>query len=782
MVTPALGESTAALRDELGPLAVRGGGLSAELLTPGDRRIQVSALRVRDRRGETVGQYLLLCDRTEERRLERVARQTQRMQTVGTLAAGIAHEVNNPLAFIRANLTEIQRLGEIAESHRQGPDAKLADELADLPDIAAETLDGIHRIERIVSGMRRLSTPRGEPVSRVDLNEVARDAVRLANLHRDTRVTVVLDLWQEPVWVEGSARRLVQAVLNVVLNAHQALERGCDGRIAISTRADGDQALLEVTDNGPGIAPELQERIFDPFFTTKSPDKGTGLGLAIAFDIARDHGGLLDVRSGPGEGATFALRLQVCRVRRGQSCGYGAGVARASAFARLRLAARFACAVIRSLRALLASGTLRALQENRKVRVAPEFVFTMRDVRKVVPPDRVILDEITLYFLPGAKIGVLGANGAGKSSLLRIMAGLDSEHLGEARPAEGIRVGFLQQEPQLDPSKNVLGNVEEGVAETRALLHRFEELSAKFAEPLEDEEMTALLEEQAKLQDRIDAAGAWELDRTLELAMDALRLPPGDAEVKTLSGGERRRVALCRLLLQKPDLLLLDEPTNHLDAESVAWLERYLQEYPGTVVAVTHDRYFLDNAAGWILELDRGRGIPWQGNYSSWLDQKSQRLAVEEKQASARRRTLERELEWVRMAPRARQAKSKARIQAYEALAAQQESRVSEGVEIVIPPGPQTRRRRGRGRAPAQGLRRSPADRRPQLLAPAGRHRRRDRRERRRQDHPVPHDHRRGEAGRRRAAARQDREDRLRRPVPGCPRPEEERLAGDLGR
>jgi len=320
--------------------------------------------------------------------------------------------------------------------------------------------------------------------------------------------------------------------------------------------------------------------------------------------------------------------------------------------------------------------------------VAPEFVFTMRDVRKVVPPDRVVLDEITLYFLPGAKIGVLGANGAGKSSLLRIMAGVDTEHLGEARPADGIRVGFLQQEPQLDAAKNVLGNVEEGVAETRALLHRFEELSAKFAEPLEDDEMTALLDEQAKLQDRIDAAGAWELDRTLELAMDALRLPPGEAEVKTLSGGERRRVALCRLLLQKPDLLLLDEPTNHLDAESVAWLERFLQEYPGTVVAVTHDRYFLDNAAGWILELDRGRGIPWQGNYSSWLEQKSTRLAVEEKQASARRRTLERELEWVRMAPRARQAKSKARIQAYEALADQQESRVSEGVEIVIPAGP----------------------------------------------------------------------------------------------
>jgi ATP-binding cassette ChvD family protein len=318
----------------------------------------------------------------------------------------------------------------------------------------------------------------------------------------------------------------------------------------------------------------------------------------------------------------------------------------------------------------------------------PEFIFTMRDVRKVVPPDRVILDEITLYFLPGAKIGVLGANGAGKSSLLRIMAGMDGDHLGEARPADGIRVGFLQQEPQLDPAKDVLGNVEEGVAETRALLHRFEAISAKFSEPLEDDEMTALLEEQAKLQDRIDAAGAWELDRTLEVAMDALRLPPGDAEVSKLSGGERRRVALCRLLLQKPDLLLLDEPTNHLDAESVAWLERFLQEYAGTVVAVTHDRYFLDNAAGWILELDRGRGIPWQGNYSSWLDQKSQRMAVEEKQASARRRTLERELEWVRMAPRARQAKSKARIKAYEALAAEQERSVSEGIEIVIPPGP----------------------------------------------------------------------------------------------
>jgi len=309
VLTPALAESTAPLRDELGRLAQTDSALSTELLTPDERRIQVTALQVRDTRGETVGQYVLLRDRTEERRFERIARQTQRMQTVGTLAAGIAHEVNNPLAFIRANLTEIQRLGEIAESHREGPEAKLAAELADLAGIAAETLDGIHRIERIVSGMRRLSTPRGEPVARVDLNEVARDAVRLANLHRDTRVGVEVGFWHEPVWVEGSARRLVQAVLNVVMNAHQALERGRDGRIAISTRADGDQAVIEVTDNGPGIPRDLQERIFDPFFTTKSPDQGTGLGLAIAFDIARDHGGLLDVHSRPGEGATFALRL-----------------------------------------------------------------------------------------------------------------------------------------------------------------------------------------------------------------------------------------------------------------------------------------------------------------------------------------------------------------------------------------------------------------------------------------------------------------------------------------
>jgi len=319
--------------------------------------------------------------------------------------------------------------------------------------------------------------------------------------------------------------------------------------------------------------------------------------------------------------------------------------------------------------------------------LAHEFVFTMQDLRKVVGSNRVILDEITLAFLPGAKIGVLGHNGAGKSTLLRIMAGEDTDFLGEARPSPGIRVGFLPQEPQLDPDKDVLGNVEEGVAETRALLQRFEALSARFAEPMDDDAMTALLDEQAKVQDQIDAADAWELDRTVEIAMQALGCPPGDTDVAVLSGGERRRVALCRLLLSKPDMLLLDEPTNHLDAESVAWLEKTLKEFPGTVVAVTHDRYFLDNVAGWILELDRGRGIPWKGNYSSWLEQKAKRLQVEEKQSSARARTLERELDWIRMSPRARQAKGKARIQAYGKLLADSEARqgIPEKVEIAIP-------------------------------------------------------------------------------------------------
>ena len=320
--------------------------------------------------------------------------------------------------------------------------------------------------------------------------------------------------------------------------------------------------------------------------------------------------------------------------------------------------------------------------------MAHEFVYTMQDLGKVVPPARVILEDITLAFLPGAKIGVLGLNGAGKSSLLRIMAGLDADFVGEARPTPGIRVGFLAQEPELDPTKDVLGNVEEGVRTQRDLLRRFEEVSARFADALDEAQMDALLGEQARLQDQIDAANAWELDHTLELAMEALRVPPGDADVATLSGGERRRVALCRVLLEKPDLLLLDEPTNHLDAESVAWLERHLQEYPGTVVAITHDRYFLDNVAGWILELDRGRGIPWKGNYSSWLEQKEQRLSLEEKQSSARRRTLQHELEWIRMSPRARHAKGKARINAYEALRAEEEKRPPDSVEIAIPPGP----------------------------------------------------------------------------------------------
>ncbi|MBI4245925.1 MAG: energy-dependent translational throttle protein EttA [Candidatus Rokubacteria bacterium] len=312
----------------------------------------------------------------------------------------------------------------------------------------------------------------------------------------------------------------------------------------------------------------------------------------------------------------------------------------------------------------------------------------MKDLRKVVPPKREILRGIWLSFFHGAKIGVLGANGAGKSTLLRIMAGVDDDFLGEAFPAEGLRIGYLPQEPQLDPDKDVRGNVEDGVAETRALLTRFEEVSAKLGEPLADDEMEKLLEEQARLQDKIDASNAWDLDHTVELAMDALRVPPGDTDVMKISGGERRRVALCRLLLQRPDMLLLDEPTNHLDAESVAWLERFLKEYPGTVVAVTHDRYFLDNVAGWILELDRGHGIPWEGNYSSWLDQKQQRLAQEEKTDLARQRTLARELEWVQMAPRARQAKSKARLGAYEAMLSESFEKRAEKLEIAIPPGP----------------------------------------------------------------------------------------------
>ncbi len=302
-----------------------------------------------------------------------------------------------------------------------------------------------------------------------------------------------------------------------------------------------------------------------------------------------------------------------------------------------------------------------------------QFIYSMYDLGKVSPQGRKILQGISLSYYYGAKIGVLGANGAGKSTLLRIMAGEDKEFTGEARPSDSATIGFLQQEPELDPARNVLQHVEEAVAETRALLDRFEEISNRFAEPMSDEEMEKLLAEQGRVQDRIDACDAWELDRQLEVAMDALRLPPADADVTTLSGGERRRVALCRVLLAEPDILLLDEPTNHLDAESVAWLERHLQEYKGTVVAVTHDRYFLDNVAGWILELDRGSGIPWEGNYSSWLEQKETRLVQEEKEVSSRARTLQRELDWIRMSPRARQAKGKARINQYDALVAESE-------------------------------------------------------------------------------------------------------------
>jgi ATP-binding cassette ChvD family protein len=317
-----------------------------------------------------------------------------------------------------------------------------------------------------------------------------------------------------------------------------------------------------------------------------------------------------------------------------------------------------------------------------------QFIFTMKGLGKVHQPDHVVLRDIWLSFLPGAKIGVLGLNGSGKSTLLRIMAGQDQNFIGEAFPAAGISIGFLEQEPKLDPAKDVLGNVEEGVSEIRGLLNRYDEINAKFGEDMSPEEMEKVLEEQGKVQDRIEAAQGWDLDSRVELAMDALRLPPPDADVSTLSGGERRRVALCRLLLRSPDLLLLDEPTNHLDAESVAWLERFLKDYPGTVVAVTHDRYFLDNVAGWILELDRGHGIPWEGNYSSWLEQKQNRLAQEEKSESKRQRTLQRELEWIRMSPRARQAKGKARLHAYEQLLSEDTAQKVEQVEIYIPPGP----------------------------------------------------------------------------------------------
>ena len=317
----------------------------------------------------------------------------------------------------------------------------------------------------------------------------------------------------------------------------------------------------------------------------------------------------------------------------------------------------------------------------------PQFIYVMKDLRKVVPPNREILKGIWLSFYPGAKIGVVGPNGSGKSSLLRIMAGVDSNFIGEAWPAKGTRIGYLPQEPQLDPALNVRGNVEEAVRAQRDILRRFDEINAKFAEPMSDDEMTALIEEQAKVQDQIDAGNLWDLDRKIDIAMDALRLPAPDAVVDHLSGGERRRVALCKVLLEEPDMLLLDEPTNHLDAESVAWLEHHLQEFKGTIVAITHDRYFLDNVAQWILELDRGEGIPWKGNYSSWLEQKQERLAKEEKQESTKQKSLQRELEWIRMAPRARQAKGKARITAFEELAQQDAREQLTRAEIVIPQG-----------------------------------------------------------------------------------------------
>ncbi len=368
-----------------------------------------------------------------------------------------------------------------------------------------------------------------------------------------------------------------------------------------------------------------------------------------------------------------------------------------------------------------------------------QFIYTMNRVGKVVPPKRIILRDISLSFFPGAKIGVLGLNGSGKSTLLKIMSGVDKDIEGEARAQAGIKVGYLPQEPLLDEAKTVREVVGEGVGDVQGLIDRFNAISDKFAEPMSDDEMNKLMEEQAKMQDKIDAVGGWELERKLEIAADSLRLPPWEAVVGKLSGGEKRRVALCRLLLSKPDMLLLDEPTNHLDAESVAWLEHFLEEYPSTVIAVTHDRYFLDNVAEWILELDRGHGIPWQGNYSSWLEQKGLRLAQEERQQDALAKTLKRELEWVRTNPKARQAKSKARLQRYEELASQEFQKRNETNEIYIPPGRTPGRSGHRMQEREKGLRRSAADRLLELQFAARRHRRHHRPQWRRQDHPVPH-------------------------------------------
>ena len=393
----------------------------------------------------------------------------------------------------------------------------------------------------------------------------------------------------------------------------------------------------------------------------------------------------------------------------------------------------------------------------------PEFIYQMSRVRKA-HGDKVILDDVTLAFLPGAKIGVLGPNGTGKSTLLKMMAGIEQPSNGEARLMPGFTVGLLAQEPALDESKTVLGNVEEGVAQTKALLDRYNEIAEQMATDYSD----ALLEEMGKLQEQLDHSNAWDLDSQLEQAMDALRCPPPDADVTVLSGGERRRVALCRLLLSQPDLLLLDEPTNHLDAESVLWLEQHLEKYPGTVVAVTHDRYFLDNVAGWILELDRGHAYPYEGNYSTYLESKAARIKVEGQKDVKRRKRLEDELEWVRSSPRARQAKSRARLQRYEEMAAEADGqRKLDFEEIQIPPGPAAGQRGGRGQRPEQGLRRPHADRGPELQPAAERHRGRHRPERRRQDHAVQDDRRRGEAGQRLDPGRRDGRDLLRRPEPG---------------
>ena len=406
--------------------------------------------------------------------------------------------------------------------------------------------------------------------------------------------------------------------------------------------------------------------------------------------------------------------------------------------------------------------------------MSTQYIFTMYKLSRVHPPDKKVLEDISLSFLPGAKIGVLGPNGSGKSTLLRIMAGQDTEFRGDAQLAPGATVGLLEQEPQLDPSKDVRGNVEDGVRELRDLLDRFNELAANYSDETAGEF--------SRLQEAIDAADAWNLDTTLEIAMDALRLPPGDADVDTLSGGERRRVALCRLLLAAPDLLLLDEPTNHLDAESVAWLEKHLEDYKGTVVAVTHDRYFLDNVAGWILELDRGRGLPFKGNYTAWLEQKQERLAHEDRREGARQRTIARELEWVRESPKGRRTKARARLKRYEALLAEEKSVKLDQVQIHIPAGP----RLGDVVLEADDVRKGFSDRLliedlSFTLPPAGIVGR-DRPERRRQDDAVPDDRRRRGRGRRRAAPRRVGGARVRGPVARRARPGEDGLGGDLGR